>query len=401
MKTTLLLMALTAVATSFSQLQTRPDFFGENLQLRTAGTTALVSLKDSSYWHSSWAKATGTWDFIRRNIYSYNSFYKENGNVSSNNSNGSGWVYDENAKNYVYDSNHRLREVTFENWNNGWSDYYKHSYTYDPAGNLLTQTDQVWLGGAWRNTYHSAFTYSGNNRTSALYRYWDSAINNWVNSLRTTFVYTGNQLTSSTDEDWNATSWTNSMRRTNFVYAGTDMLSYHFEMWDPGRGAFELKTKTSFTYDGNHHMLASSLETWDATGSVWEKSMKTDYSYDAHWNETQIEEYIWDASIGNWENNTLIINYYTTGTVGITERSDTKHTLALSPNPCTDEITLSASGHEITTVRIMDLSGKIVWTGDFKQNSPFSINVQSLEPGMYFVETKHEQGLSTGKFIKN
>lgn len=392
------MMAAIAFATpSFSQTSNRPDFFGETLQLGAMRSTTLISLMDSSYWHSSWSKATSNWDYTHRNIYQYNSFYKENGNLSSNNT-GSGWIHEENAKNYLYDSNHRLLEVTFEGWNAGWSDYYKNTYTYDAGGNILTKTDQVWVSGTWKNSFRSSYTYSANLRTVALYEYWDHTNNSWTNNMRTTFVYTGTRLTSSTDEDWNATSWVNAMRRTNFAYAGPDLLSYDFEMWDPATGAFELKTRTSFTYDSNNHMLTSSVETWNAPTTTWEKSMRTGYTYDSLWNQTQIMEEHWDASTGDWVNNSLILNYYTTGTVGIQDLPGTRNIMAY-PNPATDHI--SVSGYETSTVIITDLSGQTVLSGEAGKAGPVSIDVRALKPGLYFIELRSKHGPAKGKFIKN
>lgn len=393
MKTTLFLMtAIACAGSSFSQTQQRPDFFGQTLQLQAARATTLISLKDSSYWHSSWNKATTTWDYTHRNIYHYNSFYKEDGNVSSNYA-GSGWINDENAKNYLYDSNHRLLEVTVEGWNSGWSNYYKHIYTYDAAGNLLTQTDLIWLSGAWRNSYQSSFSYSGNQRTMALYRYWDAAGNNWINSMRTTFVYTGTQLTSSTDEDWNVTSWANAMRRTNFVYAGSDLLSYDFEMWNAGMGAFELKTKTSFTYDTNQHMLESFVELWNAPTMTWEKYTRTTYSYDTQWNQTQIMDENWDTSTNDWQNNSLIVNYYTIGTVGLHELSS-QGSLLFYPCPVVSQLSISADTDQ--EAELWSIEGRLIMVAPVKKGIN-TMDLSGISKGLYFIRLDGK----TGKVIKD
>lgn len=388
MKTPLLLMMAIAFAgPSFSQSQTRPDFFGETLQRQAARTTTLISLKDSSYWHSSWDKSLSTWDYVHRNIYHYNSFYKEDGNVSSNDT-GSGWINDENAKNYLYDSNHRLLEVTFEGWNSGWSNYYKNTYTYDAAGNVLTKTDQVWLSGAWKNSYCSTYTYSGNQLTMALYQYWDNASNSWVNNMRTTFVYTGSQLTLSTDEDWNVTSWAGSMQRSNFIYAGTDLLSYDFGMWNAGMGAYELKTKTSFTYDSNHHMLESSVELWNTPTTTWEKYMRTAYSYDTQWNQTQIMEENWDASTNNWENSNLIVNYYTTGTVGVHEFS-AQGGLLFYPCPVISQLHILAGADQ--EAELWSTEGKLVITATLTKGIN-TIDLTDLPKGIYLIRFDGKTG---------
>ncbi len=392
MKTRLFLMAAIACAgSSFSQTQTRPDFFGQALQLQAARTTTLISLKDSSYWYSAWGKATSTWDYTLRNIYHYNSFYKEDGNVSSNND-GSGWMNEENSKNYLYDSNHRLLEVTLQGWTGSWSDQYKIIYTYDAAGNVLTKTDQAWLSGTWLNRARSTNTYSGNNLSIALYQYWDNATNSWTNNTRTTFAYTGTQLISSTEEDWNVTSWLNAARRTNFVYAGTDLLSYDFEIWNSGMGTFELKTKTSFTYDTNHHMLASSLEIWNAPTALWEKYLKTDYSYDSLWNQTEIMEQNWDASIGDWTNSSLILHYYRTGTVGINEHS-AQGDLSFHPNPVVNQLIVSAGADQ--QAEILSIEGKVVMSVPVTKGNN-TINLSGISKGLYFIRLDGK----TGKVIK-
>lgn len=392
MKASLFLMAAIAFAApSFSQTQKRPDFFGQTLQLQTARAATLISLKDSTYWYSNWNKSVNNWDYTHRNIYHYNTFYKEDGNLSSNDA-GSGWVHDENAKNYVYDSNHRLLEVSFEGWNNGWSDLYKHSYTYDAAGNLLTQTDQVWLSGSWKNSFRSSFTYSGNLQTVALYEYWDNTSNSWANNMRTTSVYTGSLITSSTDEDWNVTGWTNAMRRTNFIYAGSDLLSYDFEMWDPGAGAFDLKTRTSYTYDSNSHMLSSSLEVWNTPTSTWEKSMRSSYSYDTQWNQTQIMEEHWDASTNNWENSNLILNYYTTGTVGVNELSS-PGSLVFYPCPVASQLHVYAGADQ--DAELWSAEGRLIMAIRVKKGAN-TIDLSEISNGLYLIRLDGK----TGKVIK-
>jgi hypothetical protein len=199
--------------------------------------------------------------------------------------------------------------------------------------------------------------------------------------MRTTYIYTGGQLTSSTDEDWNATSWANSMRRTNFVYAGADLLSYDFEMWDPGPGAFELKTRSSFTYDSNSHMLSSSVETWNAPTLTWEKSMRTGYTYDSLWNQTQIMEEHWDASTSNWENSSLILNYYTTGTVGLRELS-TQEGLLLYPCPVISQLSISAGNDQ--EAELWSTEGRLIMVAPVKKGLN-TLDLSGISKGLYFI----------------
>jgi hypothetical protein len=69
------------------------------------------------------------------------------------------------------------------------------------------------------------------------------------------------------------------------------------------------------------------------------------------------------------------------------------------PNPTTDYINFSLKGLENTPVSIIDLNGKLIV--NTKISTDNSINVTSLNSGVYFVQLEVEKQTVSYKFVKN
>lgn len=70
------------------------------------------------------------------------------------------------------------------------------------------------------------------------------------------------------------------------------------------------------------------------------------------------------------------------------------------PNPVNEELTIIASGIEEGELRMIDLSGKVVYTG--KMNSLKKLDVSQFENGTYFIELlRDNEILQTRKIVVN
>ncbi len=92
-------------------------------------------------------------------------------------------------------------------------------------------------------------------------------------------------------------------------------------------------------------------------------------------------------------NNTMTKpNYIYVGGVGMNDLSSAS--VSVFPNPAKDQINISCN-EQIQKVSILDVSGKEVYTGVAK-----TINISTLQSGIYFVRTVTVKGTSNVKFVK-
>lgn len=351
-----------------------------------------ISLKDSTYTYYNWNVVTNDWDDVMRNQYSYNSSYKEISNLTSRIV-GTSWQNFENKKNYVYNANHNLLEVTYEKWTGSWADDSKDICTYNASGNMLSKLQQYMISGSWINTYNTLYTYSGGNKMSSLYQFWNTTTASWTNMFRTTYTYnTGNQLTEEVNEDWVSGAWKPSIKLTNHIYSGPDLVSYEAYFWDAMASIYQLFEKVTFTYNAAHDVTNVTIQQWDAATVSWGNNMKTDYTYDSYRNKlTEITE-TWDVTSAAWKNDKKVLHYYTTGTVSVNELS-AQGNLSFHPNPAVDELTVSATTDQ--RAEILSTDGKIIMSVPVTKGSN-TIDFRELPKGMYFIRLDGK----TGKVIK-
>ncbi len=400
MNTLLFVAACTVTAPVFSQ-SALPD--GNSFFLQNAAATNTVSLLDSVINYNNWNSNSNDWNSAIKSIYYYNAFYKEEAEDMYTRM-GTIWQHMQMAVNYTYDANHNILEKIYEkNVGNIWTQDRRNTYTYDGSNNLLTSLQQVNNGSAWVNQNYIIYTYSGNKQTSYTFQSWNTGTSTWDNVSRRFYIYNSNDtLISQTVEIWNSGAWVNSTRGSNYVYSGGDLIAYETETWNTSTSSYEPGWKTSNTYNTNHRVLNSRSVKWNAATSSWDNNQNNDFVYAPNGTIASNLLQIWDATSSIWKNQVKTLYYYRTGYVGLNEFSAEKRNLFISPNPCTDQLTLSVSGNEaMSTATVRDLSGKTVLTCETQQAEYLRIGVGALQPGMYFVEVRNEQGSFNGKFIKN
>ncbi len=81
------------------------------------------------------------------------------------------------------------------------------------------------------------------------------------------------------------------------------------------------------------------------------------------------------------------------------EETHLENELLLYPNPTTTDVTIEFSG-SIDLLKVYSLSGKLIYTQNYKLESPISLTTSSLTPGVYFVELSGDDGVERIKFVK-
>ena len=81
-------------------------------------------------------------------------------------------------------------------------------------------------------------------------------------------------------------------------------------------------------------------------------------------------------------------------------RVSTTNGLVIYPNPTGAALTVE-SASPIREITVYDLSGRVIMTVGGNGTAPCTINVTSLHSGIYILRVVTENGVETGRFVKN
>ena len=413
MKKTLLFLTGLAALNSAAQLsstQTNALIHKASL-LVTSGSqknrqASIISLRDSSH-YGSWNTTASQWNQDSKAMYHYNVANKESAYLLATQVSGV-WQGNNQRLNYSYDVNNNLLGYEIQFWNfPGWKNNQKNVYTYDNAGNCLTELYQNWdaTESSWVNDGYTINTYDANhNILTIVTKSWNTGTASWENHGREIMTYnTSNEYTSYVTEVWNSTTsaWDNSDRYINIVYANGNIMNLEVQYYNASTSAYISSSRIANTYDGNHHVLNSIIQQFDLPTTTWLNSGKVDYTYDANGNESMHITQTWDSSSGSWQNSLREQHYYTI-TVGINNVSQQEKTMQLYPNPASEFINVSTKGAAtFTELNIVDITGQTVLTEKTKGTNAIKVNISALPSGIYFAELKDEASKIYRKFIKD
>ena len=249
---------------------------------------------------------------------------------------------------------------------------YKYTYAYDIFNNPLMFQEYIWnpVASAWDIAYKYNITASGNKITAYMGYEWDATTNSWLISFKGSITYdtNGNQILQ-TEQTWNTVtnSWKNEYKWTS-------------------------------TYDANNNSLSDIDQNWNSTTNAWENSSRTLYtSNNSNYEVTRIYAN-WNSSTNTWKDQSETDTYYNCLSVGISEENEAKNTILLYPNPTQTELYVT-SDKEFSDITIFNKNGQIV----LKSAATTSLNVSSLEKGIYFVQVLDVNGrlLKSEKLIKD
>ncbi|TAH42767.1 MAG: T9SS type A sorting domain-containing protein [Bacteroidetes bacterium] len=102
-----------------------------------------------------------------------------------------------------------------------------------------------------------------------------------------------------------------------------------------------------------------------------------------------------------YENTPLSLNFLNC-VIGVDELS-TKNNIKIFPNPANDYLNIlnNKPWDGKSTWKIIDLTGRIVQTGEFHSAIDSKIKLEGLITGVYFVDCRDKSGIYRGKFIVN
>jgi hypothetical protein len=160
-----------------------------------------------------------------------------------------------------------------------------------------------------------------------------------------------------------------------------------FDTVEVGSGPYVSNATAVDGRDGNltSYIITSGTVNTSATGSYTLKLMVSDFC-------------------GNIDSATLMVNVKDTPTVGLIKNELTAADIKVYPSPATDVITISAKEIKTLplTVAVYDVVGREMLTRTYTQNNVNdTINIASLNSGVYFCVIKNAQGSRTIKFMVN
>jgi hypothetical protein len=298
----------------------------------------------------------------------------------------------------VYDSyGYPKEEVITQFGDDGYVQESKFEYTYDKNGYptislKFMKSDSVnWLNNS-KTEY--AFDANGNKLLEAVYmRSWNTIYMNswdstqvWIGSYKYEYQYdSNNKMLSSTEYQWNfdTSSW--------------------LGVW-----------KSEITYNVDQNPIIQIDYRTETT--VWIPNIKTEFSYDttvsinnmlvpqgyremgANNMISQIVETPYNAAISAWTTSKSILLYYSNYIyidAGIPSLNSLK--ISIYPNPTTESFRVNGLARP-STLSVLDLTGKLMFTKVISSNEPISIN--SLPKGIYLVKINSGNAQISQKLVK-
>lgn len=168
-----------------------------------------------------------------------------------------------------------------------------------------------------------------------------------------------------------------------------------------------------YTYDGNGNMLTELIEYWDA--NAWLSMYKYTYAYDGNANSIigMYEENEFDSwqpmlsDLHLFSNQNEIMSLldihryeasFTYINTGITNIED-DNSIVIYPNPATDQLFISISDYQNTTMEIFNIQGQLCHTQTLQSDNT-EINIAHLQNGLYLLKIKSQAKVEVRKFIK-
>jgi len=207
-----------------------------------------------------------------------------------------------------YDSESKLTNRYFQDWNNGSNSYVNQSwntYTYDINGNLTVHLILNWMANSWVNNYKISRTYNSENLAiESLSQQWNAPGNEWLNSSRSFSVYDqqGNQ-TQLLSQSWTAasSSWMNVQLNDYEIDAQGNLTSRTIKSWSASLNNWENQERYFWTYNANQQQIEFLVQEWNAGTSMWLNDSKTENIYDSANLLTQELYANWNQANNTWE----------------------------------------------------------------------------------------------------
>lgn len=331
---------------------------------------------------------------------------------------------------YTYDEYdfYLIEEMTKVNEGPDWEYFYRITYEYDFAGNVIEKLGEIDMGAGWENDAQAFFTYDGENLSEVVYQEWENG--NWVNDTKEVYNYNGSVITV-LYWDWNGNNWASDELYT-YTY---DDLSVELVIQYMQGGAwqnderqvrmFDMDGKTeeildqnwagtdwvnddltNYIYEGDV-FITKTVKDW--TGTAWEDDKKFTYTYDGNGNAVNGTSFVFggydygwvqedgdiEMTFGYGANSLEYYGYMVeieyVDLTGMNENAQVG--FVVYPVPAQGEIFIEAEGFQ--KAEIYSLTGQ-----KLMESLRDRMNVSALSSGLYIMKVyDREGGCATQRFV--
>jgi|GEM_PF-3276169 len=293
-------------------------------------------------------------------LYEYNAAGKNTGRI---NLSGSGSDWDSVMRwEYYYDVNNNFTGQLTDVWNtdnSSWETFSQFIETLDDDGLRIAEERQEWDGTQWISDFKDEYTYDGNDRlASATHSVWNGTA--WDLTTRYYYAYDADgHFTEQIYQGWDGSAWIDSTKQEN-VYEGGLLNEVNYSVWSAADSAFQYAFQYAYAYNNYNQCTMLKSANWD--GSAFTPVPDNDAKY------TFIYEEFDDSGI-----NSLLAD------------EDFK----LYPNPAQDLITVQINKNRINHIRVVDMSGRVVFQTKGKMNaSAITFPTNQLTDGIYILQVQ-------------
>ncbi len=368
-----------------------------------------------------WHWIAGAWQYYSEETNTYNAQHKVVEELHRNWM-SSAWT-NNSKKSYVYGTALGPDHMYFYLWSGTWDNQNHISYTYDAAGNILSEINQNWIAAVWENIMRTYKTYNSNNTMATFQRQmWDGST--WVNSQKYSYTYNSdNRLTETILEVWNGAAWLLDTRWTKtYNAAGLKTLDLKEEH---NGSTWVNATQYLMTYNSSNMLTIEDYQTWDVINSIWENYSRNVYQYDIDnalenvthylmgmgWYPDYRNIYTYDVNgylysetyqdyLMSWENGNRNFYYYENYVPSAISQTEKTDLINLYPNPAEDyfNLLLESEENEELNLGIYNCLGQLVKTNNIQVKSgknSFQLSLDGVSTGSYFVQIASKDGMNT------
>ncbi|CAN5395907.1 hypothetical protein BH10BAC3_BH10BAC3_17130 [soil metagenome] len=311
---------------------------------------------------------------------------------------------------YTYNADKSMHQSIMQTWNgSAWVNSERHTYTYDAQGRPVTELTETWNGSAWENDTLTTNTFNGSGQlTNTLEQTWDAG--SWKNQSQINFTYNGDgSLHQSVTQIANEalTTLINNSRST-FHYTTNCILPLTLLDFDASQSGKDILLKWTTTKEINtsYFEIQSSTDatTFKKIGSVnaaGNSSQKTSYEF--------TDPKPLHAALGKIFYQLKMVDKdgrFSYSKVAFVSFTTTSRGFSIFPTMVKDNLFLvnTANYRGPADIRIVDQAGRQVYVQRVNMQQAVNqstINVSSLNKGVYYIQLITKEGSNTAKFLKN
>jgi len=306
----------------------------------------------------------------------------------------------------IYNSNGQFVLLTVQQRNtttNTWENFMRTSRTYDSNMRLTLELQEAWDGSNWVNTSQKTYVYTptgGNLDVVYEYSHWDTANNTWNLNGKSISLYDSSMNIMQTEYFYtNAGNLVGSLKRV-YTY-NNNFVTEEYYGWDAANNtwAADSLSKSEYTYDNTYQfsdlILPNGIYNYSISNSLFSAGQLTYYNFYHH--KLLLRKYfIRSTATDPWVENQKEEYKYTDTTAGISEENTLE--AQVYPVPFDHYIQFKVEGDAGFQLQLMDMNGRVLYTGKHYNNE--RVEVSGLSKGVYMYKITTTKGQAAGQIIK-